>query len=73
MQHPLSAKDFADKWRSLVGRVRSRTKASDVLIFFKGMGACGSLVVKPEGRGFDTRCGEILNLPNPSGCHLLSL
>jgi hypothetical protein len=22
---------------------------------------------KPEGRGFKTRCGEILNLPNPSG------
>jgi hypothetical protein len=22
---------------------------------------------KPEGRGFETRWGEILNLPNPSG------
>jgi hypothetical protein len=22
---------------------------------------------KPEGRGFETRGGEILNLPNPSG------
>jgi hypothetical protein len=36
------------------------------------MGARGSLVVKelgykPEGRGFETRWGEILNLPNPSG------
>jgi hypothetical protein len=36
-------------------------------------GACGSLVVKalgykPEGHGFDTRWGEILNLPNPSSC-----
>jgi hypothetical protein len=36
------------------------------------LGARGSLVVKalcykPEGRGFDTRWGEFLNLPNPSG------
>jgi hypothetical protein len=35
-------------------------------------GARGSLVVKKldykaEGRGFETRWGEILNLPNPSG------
>jgi hypothetical protein len=34
--------------------------------------ARGSVVVKalcykPEGRGFDTRWGEFLNLPNPSG------
>jgi hypothetical protein len=33
----------------------------------------GSLVIKalgykPEGRGFETRLGETLNLPNPSGC-----
>jgi hypothetical protein len=36
------------------------------------MGARGILVLKmlgynPEGRGFETRWGEILNLPNPSG------
>jgi hypothetical protein len=36
------------------------------------MGARGSVVVKaqrykPEGRGFDTRSGEFLNLPNSSG------
>jgi hypothetical protein len=36
------------------------------------MEARGSLVVKalgykPEGRGFETRWGEILNLPNPYG------
>jgi hypothetical protein len=35
-------------------------------------GARGSVVVKalcykPEGRGFDTRLGEFLNLPNLSG------
>jgi hypothetical protein len=35
-------------------------------------GARGSVVVKalcykPEGRGFDSRWGEFLNLPNPSG------
>jgi hypothetical protein len=45
-------------------------------------GACGSVVVKalyykPEGRGFDTRRGDFLNLPNPSGltrpCDSLSL
>jgi hypothetical protein len=44
--------------------------------------ASGSVVVKalgykPEGHGFETRRGEILNLPNPSGrtmpCGLLSL
>jgi hypothetical protein len=32
----------------------------------------GSIVVKalcckPECRGFDTRCGEFFNVPNPSG------
>jgi hypothetical protein len=37
-----------------------------------GTGTRGSVVVKalcykPEGRGFDTRWGEFLNLPNPSG------
>jgi hypothetical protein len=37
-----------------------------------GLGARGSLVVKepgykPEGCGFETWWGEILNLPNPSG------
>jgi hypothetical protein len=26
-----------------------------------------ALSYKPEGRGFETRCGEILNLRNPSG------
>jgi hypothetical protein len=36
------------------------------------MGALGSVVVKaqcykPEGRGFDTRRGDFLNLRNPSG------
>jgi hypothetical protein len=44
--------------------------------------AHGSLVVKalgykPQGRGFETQWGEILNLPNPSGrtrpCGLLNL
>jgi hypothetical protein len=38
----------------------------------RGLGARGSLVVKalgyrPEGRGFENRRGEILNLPNPCG------
>jgi hypothetical protein len=27
----------------------------------------GALCYKPEGSGFDTRWGEFLNLPNPSG------
>jgi hypothetical protein len=36
------------------------------------IGARGSVVVKalcykPEGRGFETRLGAFLNLPNPSG------
>jgi hypothetical protein len=26
-----------------------------------------ALCYKPEGRGFDTRRGEFLNVPNPSG------
>jgi hypothetical protein len=26
-----------------------------------------TLCYKPEGRGFDTRWGEFLNVPNPSG------
>jgi hypothetical protein len=31
-------------------------------------GARGSvLCYKPEGRGFDSRLGEFLNLPNPFG------
>jgi hypothetical protein len=29
-----------------------------------------ALGYKPEGRGFETRCGEILNLPNPSRPYL---
>jgi hypothetical protein len=45
-------------------------------------GARGSLVVKalgykPEGRGFESRWGEVFNLPNPSDrtrpCGLLRL
>jgi hypothetical protein len=45
-------------------------------------GVCGSIVVKalcykPDGRGFDTRWDEFLNVSNPSGrtrpCGLLSL
>jgi hypothetical protein len=36
------------------------------------LGVRGSVVVKalcykPKGRGFDSRRGEFLNLPNPSG------
>jgi hypothetical protein len=27
-----------------------------------------ALCYKPEGRGFNSRWGEFLNLPNPSGC-----
>jgi hypothetical protein len=39
---------------------------------FGTKGACCNIVVKllcykPEGRGFETRRGEFLNLPNPSG------
>jgi hypothetical protein len=32
-----------------------------------------TLCYKPEGRGFDTRWGDFLNVPNPSGRDLLSL
>jgi hypothetical protein len=43
-----------------------------IIIIIIIIGACGSVVVKalchkPEGRGFDTRRCEFLNLPNPSG------
>jgi hypothetical protein len=48
--------------------------ARDVLIYSPSgaAGARSSVVVKalgykPEGLGFETRWGEILNLPNPSG------
>jgi hypothetical protein len=44
---------------------------SFTLLFFT-LGARGSVVVKalsykPEGRGFDSRLGKFLNLPNLSG------
>jgi hypothetical protein len=43
-----------------------------LFVFTLILGACGSIVVKalcykPEGREFDSRLGEFLNLPNPSG------
>jgi hypothetical protein len=45
----------------------------DQIIHLRSLsGERGSVVVKalcykPEGRGLDTRCGDFLNLPNPSG------
>jgi hypothetical protein len=46
--------------------------AEFMIDFRKQLGAGGSVMVKalrykPEGRGFETRWGEFLNLPNPSG------
>jgi hypothetical protein len=48
--------------------------AAVLILFVSYMlkGALGSVVVKalcykPEGRGFETRCGEFFNLPNLSG------
>jgi hypothetical protein len=43
-----------------------------LLVNYVLLGAGGTLVVKalgykPEGHGFESRWGEILNLPNPSG------
>jgi hypothetical protein len=48
-------------------------KFQNISSVFVSIGARGSVVVKalcykPEGRGFDNRWGEFLNLPNPSGC-----
>jgi hypothetical protein len=48
-----------------------QTKNIFVRNFFY-VGIRGNVVVKalfykPEGRGFDSRCGEFLNLPNSSG------
>jgi hypothetical protein len=45
---------------------------ANIVSLLQILGACGSVVVKalcykPEGRGFDTKLGDILNLPNPSG------
>jgi hypothetical protein len=37
------------------------------LFYITGSVAVKALGYKPEGRGFETRWGEILNLPNPSG------
>jgi hypothetical protein len=36
--------------------------------FFALNSNCVLFHYEPEGRGFETRWGEILNLPNPSGC-----
>jgi hypothetical protein len=38
-------------------------------VFFVARGSVvvKALCYKPEGHGFDTRAGEFLNLPNPSG------
>jgi hypothetical protein len=49
--------------------IKSRIKCDEAML---GIGARSSVVVnalcyKPEGRGFDTRWGEILYLPNLSG------
>jgi hypothetical protein len=49
-----------------------RSKHELQIIFNVKNEAHGNVVVKalgykPEGRGFETRWGEILNLPNPSG------
>jgi hypothetical protein len=47
----------------------SKTCLFQKILHFQG--TRGSLVVKalykPEGRGYETRWGEILHLPNPSG------
>jgi hypothetical protein len=47
--------------------------AGEKVKFPEWMEARGGVVVKalfykPEGRGFQTRWGEFLNVPNPSGC-----
>jgi hypothetical protein len=37
-----------------------------ILVRAHGSAVVNALCFKPEGRGFDTRWGEFLNLPNPS-------
>jgi hypothetical protein len=53
---------------------RERVIFKSIIRYSPGVKA---LCYKPEGRGFDTRRGKFLNLPNPSGrtrpCGLLSL
>jgi hypothetical protein len=61
---------FAYVLHSSILQVRLWAPRKDPLLF--RIGARGSLLVKalgykPEGRGFETRLDEILNLPNPSG------
>jgi hypothetical protein len=42
---------------------------SNILTIFVAHGSVvvKALCYKPDGRGFDTRWGDFLNLPNPSG------
>jgi hypothetical protein len=54
------------------GSMWSSLHPSSYVSYCQFFGARGSVVVKalcykPEGRRFDTRWGEFLNLPNPSG------
>jgi hypothetical protein len=54
----------------LAGIVRSRTKATEfclLVLVYNGSVVVKALCYKPEGRGFDSRWGEFLNLPNLSG------
>jgi hypothetical protein len=57
-------------WHACI--LEARHVVGSFLLVQEDQGARGNVVVKalcykPEGRGFDTRCGEFLNLPNPSG------
>jgi hypothetical protein len=65
---------MAKIWRCMDKDLLTVTKYNSMgftLLYFTKHGARGSVVVKalcynPEGRGFDTRWGEFLNLPHPS-------
>jgi hypothetical protein len=72
-QTPLQITEGAVQWTVL--RQPGRRQCVSILeyndVSFHNGARCSvvvkALCYKPEGRGFDFRLGEFLNLPNPSG------
>jgi hypothetical protein len=52
------------KQLSLISKI---TRIYVYVLGARGIAVVKALYYKPEGRGFDSRLGEFLNLPNPSG------
>jgi hypothetical protein len=56
--------DLTDHYNELQVTITADTHAT----LLRGSVVVKTLCYKQEGRGFDTRLGEFLNLPNPSSC-----